>query len=605
MRYINRLAFSLTELLIVLVIISVLFAAMAPIVTKRRVASGDWAQESVWNYVTGDSYMDAYFNPGVDSWSSIAFIGLDPDLSGITNEDKTSGGKVTIRANDSVSSPQRQIQFRYGEDFGMHAGSLFVDDNYNIMLGSGFDNNIDNSRGGSNTILGLNTTGELKSGTLEDSTIVGSFSLFNPKNLKGGNNTNITAIGANSARDFGANVEEPDVAQNVFVGANSGRTEKISSFNVGVGYNSLSSPFMTGGKNVAVGAETGSSLSSGEYNVFGASKFAATTGSYNTILGYGVYEARNPEVNALTAVGYGACGSIYGSALSAPKTCIGYSSGQKINGSLSDFGAVNDEQERIFIGGIPAGSNRYAGRSVLEIHNIDRDNGINASVVLNSNLVLRGNLYTSRMRNKDLAFDNFDVITDYRHTSISRNFTEGMPCSRDTRNPLHRRYMCTGWSSKSSNSSNNMFKRDSDLMPFSYLYNNSDYNYPKLSDIRLKENLSVSAVGLDDILKIQSYNYTFKTDNNKSPHVGIIAQDLKDIFLNAVQTAQDGYYRIRLDDMFFAMINAIKTLAVKVEKLALEITGLDTDIDYIFNRNNVLKKQIADLNSRAAKLERK
>ncbi|MBO6181541.1 prepilin-type N-terminal cleavage/methylation domain-containing protein, partial [bacterium] len=46
-------AFSLTELLIVLVVIALLFAAMAPIVTKRHIAETH-ETESIWNFVTGD-----------------------------------------------------------------------------------------------------------------------------------------------------------------------------------------------------------------------------------------------------------------------------------------------------------------------------------------------------------------------------------------------------------------------------------------------------------------------------------------------------------------------------------------------------------------------
>ena len=49
----KKQAFSLTELLIVLVVIAILFAAMAPIVTKRR-NGADIANESVWNYVNDD-----------------------------------------------------------------------------------------------------------------------------------------------------------------------------------------------------------------------------------------------------------------------------------------------------------------------------------------------------------------------------------------------------------------------------------------------------------------------------------------------------------------------------------------------------------------------
>ena len=60
----KKQAFSLTELLIVLVVIAILFAAMAPIVTKRR-NGADIANENVWNYVNDDDQMDAFYDPGI------------------------------------------------------------------------------------------------------------------------------------------------------------------------------------------------------------------------------------------------------------------------------------------------------------------------------------------------------------------------------------------------------------------------------------------------------------------------------------------------------------------------------------------------------------
>jgi prepilin-type N-terminal cleavage/methylation domain-containing protein len=50
-------AFSLTELIIVLVIIAVLFAAMAPIITKRHIADTAGV-ENIWNFVNNDTERD-------------------------------------------------------------------------------------------------------------------------------------------------------------------------------------------------------------------------------------------------------------------------------------------------------------------------------------------------------------------------------------------------------------------------------------------------------------------------------------------------------------------------------------------------------------------
>ena len=77
--FIKRLkAFSLTELLIVLVIVAVLFAALAPIFTKRR-EGGSTANEPVWMYVKQDDQEDAFYDSGVPAYTSAALVGLEPN----------------------------------------------------------------------------------------------------------------------------------------------------------------------------------------------------------------------------------------------------------------------------------------------------------------------------------------------------------------------------------------------------------------------------------------------------------------------------------------------------------------------------------------------
>ncbi len=55
--------------------------------------------------------------------------------------------------------------------------------------------------------------------------------------------------------------------------------------------------------------------------------------------------------------------------------------------------------------------------------------------------------------------------------------------------------------------------------------------------------------------------------------------------------------------MFFAMINAIKTLDRKVENIAYQIAGIESDVSKLQKSHNALHKRIAALNARATKLE--
>lgn len=116
-----------------------------------------------------------------------------------------------------------------------------------------------------------------------------------------------------------------------------------------------------------------------------------------------------------------------------------------------------------------------------------------------------------------------------------------------------------------------------------------------VSDIRLKNVGEKFTGGLAEIKKLNVYNYTFKNDPNKLPQVGVIAQDLKMVFPNAVVKGDDGYYKIRWDEMLYAAINAVKELNTKVAKIANRI---ESDK----NRVATLKKDNAQLNAQLDKL---
>ena len=100
-----------------------------------------------------------------------------------------------------------------------------------------------------------------------------------------------------------------------------------------------------------------------------------------------------------------------------------------------------------------------------------------------------------------------------------------------------------------------------------------------LSDRRLKYVGKESRCGLEKIKKLKVFNYTFKKDKNKIPHVGVMAQDLQKVFPDAVKKGKDGFLTIRFEDMFFAMINAIKELDLKYQAQETRINELEARIE--------------------------
>ena len=117
------------------------------------------------------------------------------------------------------------------------------------------------------------------------------------------------------------------------------------------------------------------------------------------------------------------------------------------------------------------------------------------------------------------------------------------------------------------------------------------YKKPISSDRRLKYVGKENTSGLDKIRQLKVFNYTYKKDTTKTPHVGVIAQDLQKVFPNAVKKGADGFLTIRMEDMFYALVNAVKELDAKITALQKE--------------NQELKAEMKRMNERLNKLEAK
>ena len=100
-----------------------------------------------------------------------------------------------------------------------------------------------------------------------------------------------------------------------------------------------------------------------------------------------------------------------------------------------------------------------------------------------------------------------------------------------------------------------------------------------ISDRRLKYVGTNNNDGLDKIKQLKVFNYVYKKDTTKTPHVGVIAQDLQKVFPNAVKKGTDGFLTIRMEDMFYAVINAIKELDAKYQAQEKRINELEKRIE--------------------------
>lgn len=80
------------------------------------------------------------------------------------------------------------------------------------------------------------------------------------------------------------------------------------------------------------------------------------------------------------------------------------------------------------------------------------------------------------------------------------------------------------------------------------------------SDKRLKTILGDYKKSLKEILKIKPVIFTYKNDEQQKNHVGVIAQDIRKTFPEAVKTGNDNYLLVSVEPMFYALLNSIKEL---------------------------------------------
>ncbi len=109
------------------------------------------------------------------------------------------------------------------------------------------------------------------------------------------------------------------------------------------------------------------------------------------------------------------------------------------------------------------------------------------------------------------------------------------------------------------------------------------------SDVRLKNILGKYEKGLNEIVELQPVRFTYQKDNPRQlpsdkEQVGFIAQEVKEIFPEAVTEGTDGYLDFNIHAISVAMINAIRELKAENEKQKAEINKLEDRISKLENK---------------------
>ena len=582
--------FTLAEMMVVMLVLTILLAAAAPIMTKRK-AGG--ASDQPWKYSINNT--DAYF--GLAN-NQTAMIGQDEKT------DKDLNARLILTGNSDnpyitfKSAANNTVANMFFQDSNFIIGGPYDEDKTftmsSLAQNTAFGYNVlkSNTDGTNNVAVGYNAL--FSNTTGRNNVALGSGSLI--QNGEGNNNTAIgtdalsinTAGNSNTAVGYGALKQNTAGNSNTAVGfaALSGSIDGISTNNTAIGYQALSGNSggndntavgynslqmnttgyhniaignnsllknQTGGVNIAIGYEAAKYNTDGNYNIAVGQNALAnnTTGENNTTIGNFSLGMTTGSNN--TAIGYAACNYARGS----NKTCIGANSGPKDTDKLAQTGNTT---KVVWIG------------------------DETTTVAIRGNLIVNGITLSGEIATDDCHSGNCNSMFRYLRTVdgdaglVSANQLYGLANSSD------------GWLYDPTKHSGKLFT----------------------SDKRLKNIKGENKAGLEEVRKLNVFDFTFKKDDKKTPRVGVIAQDLRKIFPNAVVEGEDGYLQIRHEDMFYAVINAIKQLDKVIEALIAEvkvdlakILKHDEDIAKLQKQNNEIVKQNKELQNKNEELEKR
>ena len=577
----SRLGFTLAEMMVVMLILSIIMAAMAPVMTTRNKLD----QSAPWSWATNGS--DAYYGIGDAQVAMIGQEEVKPTDDGarliinspstrnhiLFKNGDTTNGRLNM-SNNSVllgKTASGQTLGSYSTGLGSDIGPSGTG---SVAIGhlSKSTENYAIAQGYDNFVSGLNSIaiGKGNIAREQDSIVLGRSNTVNAQNsiiLGSGNEIN-----SNNSIGIGTNISPGQ--SGIAIGNSSGAASDAEgaiaigdqsysgNYGIAIGDQSYSGnygiaigPVRASSEDwgIAIGNEsnTESGVSIGSYAVssngvalgsFAPTQEQGATGDSSIAIGSNPYAGGSNSI----AIGTNACKSVSGSEV----VCIG-----KDSGPISTY---TGDQNTIYLG--------------------------NA----NSTVVIPGNLVVGR--SAALNASTGATVFRYNHRLVTLRIWSNMTAMGSEDYAIFDNY-----SSCSANAN-----LTNEVKAFFDKYNNFLMDNFSYSDRRLKYVGSESTSGLDKIRQLKVFNYTFKKDEKKVPHVGVIAQDLQKVFPNAVKKGVDGFLTIRMEDMFYAMINAIKELDSKISTLEKENKELKAALKQLQENN---KKQEARLKALEAKIK--
>ncbi len=625
----NKKAFTIAEMTVVLLILSIVMAAILPVATNKKTGgSGAGGNGSLWKLARNNT--DIWFASPSTNQSVLIGTSITPDNSGygrlyINIPESTSRSQIAMMYNNLTVG---YIKFKKDNNIGLGPNPMSsaitgsdntsIGQNALISLTSGY-NNIglgsgalrSNTTGYYNTALGYNALGKNTAGY---NVGMGRSALYN--NSTGGFNVGIGDL-ALYTNETGSN--------NVGVGRRALSKTKETNDNTGVGYESLYNN--TGSGNIGLGAYAGKTNTSGNYNLYigyGAGSNGTKTGNNN--IGIGNYALYGPNsaasasnntaignnalytvstgggntaaghkalylassgynntavgFNALNAVSSGAYNSGFGNNACAAvttglyKSCLGHNSG---NASLpTGFSATSTTVETII--------GNSLGNIYLHAPNIYAGAGNDATTA--SQLKVTGNILANAQIKTNTYLESGTYAKIGTYATVGDYLT--------VTNHAYTNYLYA----------NHIRNKDSVGSYNTTIYGTFYGPWTPSSDKRLKNIEGFANIGLKEVKKLDVYKYTYKGDP-KTQKIGLIAQDVQKVIPFAILENTDGYLAISQENIIYTMFNAIKDLDKLYESLKTKFQDYIVRLNLVEDRINALLEVNRDLSKRIDELEKR
>lgn len=113
------------------------------------------------------------------------------------------------------------------------------------------------------------------------------------------------------------------------------------------------------------------------------------------------------------------------------------------------------------------------------------------------------------------------------------------------------------------------------------------------SDVRSKRNISLAPYGIKDFRKFNIYNFSLKYDKDHLKNIGVIAQEYRKAFPLAIVKGGK-YLSIQPDWLYYSMINAVKDLNKLVQEFQVKLDEYVNNFESIKSRISTLEQSVAE-----------